>query len=94
MFAALDSGTGFVSDLRQASAARSAYRASILRAVACATLVTASRDDRGVAFAHAEDFARKIPDARLVDTGAPSHVFWLGPARHAISEAIRDFLTE
>jgi pimeloyl-ACP methyl ester carboxylesterase len=94
MFAALDSGTGFVSDVRQASAARSAYRASVLRAVACATLVTASRHDRGVAFAHAEDFARRIPDARLVDTGAPSHLFWLGPARHAVSEAIRDFLTE
>jgi pimeloyl-ACP methyl ester carboxylesterase len=94
MFAALDSGSGFVSDLRQASAARSAYRASVMRSVPCATLVTASRHDRGVAFAHAEDFAATIPDARLVDIGAPSHVFWLGLARHAVSEAIRDFLSE
>jgi hypothetical protein len=94
MFAALDSGSGFVSDLRQASAARSAYRASVVRSVACATLVTASRHDRGVAFAHADDLVRTIPDARLVEIGAPSHLFWLGPARQAVSEAIRDFLSE
>jgi pimeloyl-ACP methyl ester carboxylesterase len=91
-FAKLDSGTGFVTDLRQASAARSAYRASVMRSVPCATLVTASRHDGGVAFAHAEDFVRTIPDARLVDTGAHSHLFWLGAARHAVSDAIRDFM--
>jgi pimeloyl-ACP methyl ester carboxylesterase len=93
-FANMDSGSGFVTDLRQASAARSAYRASVLRSVLCATLVTASRHDGGVAFAHAEDFMRTIADARLVDTGAPSHLFWLGPARHAVLEAIRDFMSE
>ncbi len=94
MFAALDSGSGFVSDLRQASAARSAYRASVLRSVPCATLVTASRHDRGVVFAHAEDFVRTIHDVRLVDTGAHSHLFWLGAARQAVSDAIRDFLND
>jgi hypothetical protein len=93
-FANLDSGTGFVTDLRQASAARSAYRASIMRSVPCATLVTASRHDGGVAFAHAEDFLRTIPDARLVDTGAHSHLFWLGAAKHTVSDAIRDFMAE
>lgn len=93
-FAKMDSGTGFITDLRQASAARSAYRASVLRSVPCATLVTASRHDGGVAFAHAEDFVRTIPDVRLVDTGAPSHFFWLGAARHTVSDAIRDFMAE
>jgi pimeloyl-ACP methyl ester carboxylesterase len=93
-FAKMDSGTGFVTDLRQASAARSAYRASVLRSVPCATLVTASCHDGGVEFAHAEDFARAIPDVRVVNTGARSHFFWLGAARHDISDAIRDFMAE
>jgi pimeloyl-ACP methyl ester carboxylesterase len=93
-FANMDSGSGFMTDLRQATAARSAYRAAILRSVPCATLVTASHHDGGVAFAHAEDFVRTISDARLVDTGAYSHLFWLGAARHTVSEAIRDFMAE
>jgi pimeloyl-ACP methyl ester carboxylesterase len=93
-FARLDSGAGFMTDLRQASASRSAYRASLLRSVPCATLVTASRQDRGVAFAHAEDFVCTIPDVRLVDTGAPSHFFWLGAAGHIALDAIRDFMAE
>ena len=93
-FTKMDSGTGFMTDLRQASAARSAYRASVLRSIQCATLVTASRHDRGVAFTHAEDFLRTIPDARLVDTGAHSHLFWLGASRQTVSNAIRDFMTE
>ena len=93
-FAKMDSGTGFITDLRQASAARSAYRASVLRSVPCATLLTASRNDRGVAFAHAEDFLRTIPDARLVDTGAHSHLFWLGAKRQTVLDAIRDFIAE
>jgi pimeloyl-ACP methyl ester carboxylesterase len=93
-FAKLDSGSGFITDLRQASAARSAYRASVLRSVPCATLVTASRHDGGVAFAHAEDFVRTIPNVCLVDTRAHSHLFWLGAATHTVSDAIRDFMGE
>jgi pimeloyl-ACP methyl ester carboxylesterase len=92
--AKLDSGSGFMIDLRQASIARSGYRASVLRSVPCATLVTASRHDRGVAFAHADDFLRTIPDARLIDTGAHSHLFWLGVARHIVLDAIRDSMAE
>jgi hypothetical protein len=56
--------------------------------------VTASRDEGRVTFAHAEDFLRTIPDVRLVDTGADSHVVWLGAARHSVSDAIRDFMAE
>ncbi len=69
-FSQMDSGSGFVTDVRQASAAKSAYRKSTLRTIACPTLVTASRQDGGVAFAHAEDFIRTIPDSRL---GRVSH---------------------
>ena len=93
-FAKMDSGTGFMTDLRQASAARSPYRARVLRSVPCATLVTASRHDGGVAFAHAEDFAHSIPDVRVVDTGAFSHFFWLGAARRDVSDEIRDFMAD
>lgn len=42
-------------------------------------------------FAHAEDFVGTIPHARLVDTCADSHRFWLGPARRSVSDAIRGF---
>jgi pimeloyl-ACP methyl ester carboxylesterase len=93
-FANMDSGTGFMTDLRQASGARSAYRASVLRSVPCPTLVTASRHEGRVDFAHAKDFQRAIPHARLVETGAPSHFFWLGAARHTVAAAISNFMAE
>jgi pimeloyl-ACP methyl ester carboxylesterase len=92
-FSQMGSGSGFVTDVRQASASGSAYRESVLRSIPCPTLVTASRQDGGVAFAHAEDFVHTIPDSRLVETGAWSHFFWLGPSRLTVSDAIRDFLT-
>jgi pimeloyl-ACP methyl ester carboxylesterase len=93
-FSQMDSGSGFVTDVRQACAARSAYREAVLRSVPCPTLVTASRHDGGVAFTHAEDFVRTIPGSRLADTGAWSHLFWLGASRLAVSELVRTFLTE
>ncbi len=93
-FAAMDSGSGFVNDLRQGAKARSRYRRSLLRSVSCPTLVTASRNDGGVVFDHAEDFVRTIPSARLVETDAMSHFYWLGPGRAAVSSAIHDFIGE
>ena len=56
------------------------------------TLVTASRDDAGVAFRHAEDFARTIPTAMLVELDAPSHLFWIGPTRAQAETAVHAFL--
>jgi pimeloyl-ACP methyl ester carboxylesterase len=91
-FAHMDSGSGFLLDVRQASAAGTDHRRSLLRSVPCPTLVTASRLDGGVAFAHAEDFARVIPDCRLAETGAPSHFAWLGPSRQSLQETVRSFL--
>ena len=93
-FSQMDSGSGFVTDVHQASAARSAYREAVLRSVPCPTLVTASRRDGGVAFTHSEDFVRTIPDARLVEPRAPSHFYWLGASRLIVADAVRDFLTE
>jgi len=54
-------------------------------------LVTASRLDGGVAFAHAEDFVRAIPDLPVAETGAPSHFGWLGPSRRSLQETVRSF---
>lgn len=93
-FSRMSSGSGFVTDLRQASADRSAYRESVLRSLPCPTLVTSSRQDGAVSFTHAEDFLRTIPDSRLIETGAWTHFAWLGPSRLTIVEAVRNFLDE
>ncbi len=93
-FAEMDSGSGFVTDVRQGQANRSSYREAALRSVPCPTLVTASRNDAGVCFHHAEDFVRTIQRARLVETNAASHFYWLGTDRRALSAAVRDFISE
>ena len=92
LFRAMSSGAGFVNDLRQGRAERGAHRRLFQTEVRCPTLVTASRDDAGVAFTHAEDFARTIPAATLVELDAPSHLFWMGPARAQVERAVRAFL--
>jgi pimeloyl-ACP methyl ester carboxylesterase len=93
-FASMESGSGFVTDLRQGRPARARYREAVLRSVRCPTLVTASRQDGAVAFQHAEDFVRAIPHARLFETSAQSHFYWLGPDRPNLATAIQGFLTE
>jgi pimeloyl-ACP methyl ester carboxylesterase len=75
-FAEMDSGSGFVTDVRQGQANRSSYREAALRSVPCPTLVTASRNDAGVCFHHAEDFVRSSapvsskPTPRVTSTGS------------------------
>lgn len=93
-FAAMDSGSGFVTDVRQGQADRSSYREAALRSVLCPTLVTASLNDGGVRFDHADDFVRTIARARLVQTDAGSHFYWLGTSRRTVSAAVRDFITQ
>jgi pimeloyl-ACP methyl ester carboxylesterase len=93
LFRTMGSGAGFVNDLQQGRADRAAYRRLLQTRVSCPTLVTASRDDGGVDFAHAEDFADTIPTAALVELDAPSHLFWIGPARAQVQEAVSTFMT-
>jgi pimeloyl-ACP methyl ester carboxylesterase len=93
VFAAMGSGSGFVTDLAQATAPRSAYRRSLLSSVPCPTLITASPHDGGVSFKHALDQAEWVTNSRLVDTGADTHFAWLGPSRRVLEKAISDFLT-
>lgn len=91
-FSTMSSGSGFATDLRQAHVDQSPYRETTFRSVPCPTLVTASRQDGGVSFSHAQDFVRAIPDAKLVDTDAKSHLYWLGDERQTVSAAIHDFM--
>jgi pimeloyl-ACP methyl ester carboxylesterase len=94
LFRTMASGRGFANDLRQAGADSSRYRRWLLQRVTCPTLITASRHDGGVAFAHAEDFAASIPGARLVELDSPTHLFWIGPHAEAARRAVQDFLTD
>lgn len=91
-FAAMNSGSGFVNDLRQATPRRSPYRQHLIASVPCPTLITASRWDGAIDFAHARKFADTIPDARLVETDAVSHFYWIGPSRQRVADAISAFL--
>ncbi len=93
-FCAMGSGSGFVTDLRQGTPERSSYRRTVLGSIPCPTLVTASRHDGGVGFEHALDLVDSVPSARLVETGAFSHFYWLGPQRQALSRVVHDFLVE
>lgn len=94
LFQAMRSGQGFVNDLRQSGRDTSNYRHWLLQQVACPTLITASRTDGGVDFAHAEDLAATIRGARLVELDAPSHLFWLGPHADSARRAVQGFLTD
>ena len=92
LFTTMRSGTGFVNDLRQGHRDRSAYRRLLQTQIKCPTLVTASREDAGVAFTHAQDFADTIPTATLVELEAPSHLFWIGPARAQVQGVLSSFI--
>jgi len=92
VFTDMRSGHGFVTDLAHAGADGRRSRLAAQRRVSCPTLVTASRSDGGVAWAHAEDFAATIARARLVELPSPSHLFWIGPGRAPLLAAVHDFL--
>jgi pimeloyl-ACP methyl ester carboxylesterase len=92
VFNAMGSGYGFLNDVRQAHGRLSAYRAHIQALVAAPALITASRYDGGVSFRHAENFVDTIPHARLHETTAPTHLYWIGPAQTDIINAVRSFL--
>lgn len=91
-FASMDSGAGFVLDLRQGRPDRSSYRVALLRSLRCPTAVTASRHDGGVSYRHAESFGRTIPGARVVEIDARTHFSWLGADRRGLADAVRDLM--
>jgi pimeloyl-ACP methyl ester carboxylesterase len=92
VFSSMRSGQGFVIDSSYAGADHQQTRRTAQQRVSCPTLITASRQDRGVAWAHAEDLAATIPLAHLEELPAPSHLFWIGPPRHQLLAITGDFL--
>jgi pimeloyl-ACP methyl ester carboxylesterase len=92
LFQCMRSDSGFVNDLRQGRTRWAAARRTAMSNVQCPTLVTGSPHDRGVSFAHAQDLARNIPDADLVELDSPSHLFWIGPARARLVSIVGSFI--
>lgn len=94
LFQSMRSDSGFTNDLRQGQPRGANARRQAMSAVRCPTLVTASRNDGGVSFAHAEDFARVIPGADLVELSSPSHLFWLGSQRAQLISTLQSFIQD
>ncbi|MBT2517731.1 alpha/beta hydrolase [Streptomyces sp. ISL-90] len=94
LFQSMRSDSGFVNDLRQGHVRGAAARRDAMSKVECPTLVTGSTHDRGVSFAHAEDFADAIPDAVLVELDSPSHIFWIGPGRERLVSIVSSFIDD
>jgi pimeloyl-ACP methyl ester carboxylesterase len=92
LFCAMRSWSGFVIDVRYAGRDGTDVRRRAQHQVVCPTLVTASRYDGGVAWKHAEDFLATIPNARLVEIPAASHLFWIGPTKPQLISTIKRFL--
>lgn len=78
------SGRGFTLDLRGAADVTAQVRQPVL--------VVATRTDGSVGFEHAEHLARTLPDARLVESSAVSHLLWIGPGAADLDRAVADFL--
>lgn len=94
LFQTMSSGSGFVLDLRQARGDRAAFRRHMQMLVPCPTLVTGSRRDGGVRFAHALDLAATIPSARLVELDSDSHLYWLGPHAPQAQDVVSRFMSD
>ncbi|QFG24123.1 alpha/beta fold hydrolase [Actinomadura sp. WMMB 499] len=93
LFGRMRSGSGFRNDVRVMAAPDGARRAAAAE-VRRPTLVIASRDDGSVPYSHALSLAEAIPDARLVTSGASSHMIWLGDGYRDVAAAITAFLAE
>jgi pimeloyl-ACP methyl ester carboxylesterase len=92
VFCAMRSRSGFVTDLRYSGERSRVTRRLAQQRVSCPALITASHQDGGVAWEHAEDFFATIADARLVEIPAASHLFWIGPTKMHVSTVVHDFL--
>ena len=92
LFQSMQSGSGFVNDLRQGRPGGTQDRCAALTRVACPTLVTGSRFDAGVRFSHAQNLADTIPGAELVELDSPNHLFWLGPSRDRLASVLAAFI--
>lgn len=85
LFSRMRSGRGFLNDLRPTP--------DVTAGVEQPTLVIGTRYDAGVPFSHSQSLAAAIRDAELFDSGADTHLAWLGPARDQVADPIHRFLT-
>ncbi len=92
LFCEMSSGTGFANDLQDFARLDPVEARRTLTAVACPTLVMASRADGSVAWTHAQAFATTIPGARLYESSAPWHLIWFGADRAGVEAEVRAFL--
>lgn len=92
LFLTMRSDRGFGLDLRHSREGDVEKRRAALGQVSCPTLVTGTRSDGGVSFAHAVSLAEAMPHATLREFDAPSHLFWIGTARQEVAAAVKDFL--
>ncbi len=82
--ATCSSGRGFVTDLRPPT--------DVTAEVWQPTLILASGTDGSVDPSHPESLARSLPDARLVDVEAATHLLWLGDRAGTLAREVRGFL--
>jgi pimeloyl-ACP methyl ester carboxylesterase len=94
LFEAMESGSGFVYDLRQGRRRQTPHRLEALLGVSCPTLVTGSPYDGGVSFAHAKNLADVIPGAVLAELHSPTHLFWIGPSKAPLDSLVSSFISE
>ena len=92
LFGAMRSDRGFVNDLRQGRREGASRRARTFSTVTCPTLITGSAHDRGVPFGYARELADLIPQALLMESDSPSHLFWIGRQRTQLAAAVAAFL--
>ncbi len=78
------SDRGFANDLRPPT--------DVGAEVSQPVLVLATRADGSVDFTHPERLAGSLPNARLVDVDAATHLLWLGDRAGAVSREVRAFL--
>lgn len=80
------SGRGFTVDLSAAT--------DVCADVGQPVLILATRRDGAVSYDHPERLAAALPDARLVELDAPSHLLWLGDTARTTRDQICAFLRE
>lgn len=82
--AACRSDRGFVTDLRPPT--------DVGPDVSQPTLILATRTDGAVAWSHQERLEAELPDCRLVDVDAATHLLWLGDRAGTVAREVRAFL--
>lgn len=82
--ASCSSGRGYLTDMRPPT--------DVTADVLQPTLILASRTDGSVDLSHPEHLVRSLPDAKLVDVAAATHLLWLGDRAGTVAREVRGWL--